>query len=123
MLEMKSLLRNYGITVALTAPDAYEQLVNASAGIDDRDIARVRERLLASGAPGASQAKSEALPMRQRVEVPPLEKARPRAEPETAHPLERSPAPAEPEIAQPLEPVPVPAAPEVARPTTRRPPV
>ena len=52
MLEMKSLLRQYDITISVSAPDAYEQLIQASQAIDDDDVADVRRRLIAAGLPG-----------------------------------------------------------------------
>ena len=53
MLQMKSLLRNYGITISLTDPDVYDLLIEAAETIDDDEIGLLRLRLIAAVQPGA----------------------------------------------------------------------
>ncbi|ETW92307.1 MAG: hypothetical protein ETSY1_44215 [Candidatus Entotheonella factor] len=55
MLQMKSLLRQYGVTISLTAPDVHNLLIQAAAAIDDDEIDYLRLRLIA-----ATQPESEA---------------------------------------------------------------
>jgi hypothetical protein len=55
MLEMKQLLQDHGITISIAAPDAYARLIQASIGIDDDDIVRVRDDLIASASVNESQ--------------------------------------------------------------------
>ena len=52
MLEMKSLLRRYGITVSLAAPDAYEQLIRSSENLDDEAIQLLHKQLVETKIPG-----------------------------------------------------------------------
>ena len=46
MLQMKSLLRNYGITISLTDPDVHDRLIQAAETIDDEEIDFLRLRLM-----------------------------------------------------------------------------
>ncbi len=55
MLELKGLLRHYDITIALGVPDAYDQLIQAAAVIDDAAITDLRLRLIEAGEPNVSQ--------------------------------------------------------------------
>ena len=48
MLEMNSLLRRYDSAISLTAPDVYEQFIQASETIEDADILALRGRLIAA---------------------------------------------------------------------------
>ena len=48
MLEMNSELRQRGVTVALTASDACEQLIQQSARFEDTELASLRRRLVAT---------------------------------------------------------------------------
>lgn len=51
MLQMKSLLRQYGVTISLTAPDVHDLLIQAAEAIDDEDIDLLRLRLIAATQP------------------------------------------------------------------------
>jgi hypothetical protein len=51
MLEMKRLLRQYGVTISLTAPDVHDLLMQAAAAIDDEAISSLRLRLMAAHNP------------------------------------------------------------------------
>ncbi len=51
MLEMKSLLRKYGVTISLTAPDVHDLLIQAAEAIDDEEINFLRLRLIAARRP------------------------------------------------------------------------
>lgn len=51
MLEMKRLLRQYGVTISLTAPDVHDLLMQAAAAIDDEAINSLRLRLMAAHNP------------------------------------------------------------------------
>jgi len=48
MLEMNGLLRRYHISVSLTAPDVYDQFIQASETIEDDDIVALRSQLIAT---------------------------------------------------------------------------
>jgi hypothetical protein len=48
MLEMNSLLRRYNISISLTAPNVYDQLIQASETIADDDIVALRGHLVAA---------------------------------------------------------------------------
>ena len=39
MLQMKDLLRQYGITISLSAPNVYDLLLQAAEGVNDEEIA------------------------------------------------------------------------------------
>ncbi len=51
MLEMKSLLRNYGVTISLTTPDVQNLMIQAAEAIDDEEVATLRRRLIAAKSP------------------------------------------------------------------------
>lgn len=51
MLEMKSLLRKYGIAISLTAPDVHDLMIQAAETIDDEQVATLRQRLMAAKTP------------------------------------------------------------------------
>jgi hypothetical protein len=46
MLQMKDLLREYGITISLSAPNAYDLLLQAVEGIEDEEISSLYLRLI-----------------------------------------------------------------------------
>lgn len=48
MLEMNGLLRRYNISISLTAPDVYDQFIQASESIEDPDIVALRGHLIAA---------------------------------------------------------------------------
>ncbi len=47
MLQMKNLLREYGVTISLTDPDVHDLLIRAAEAIDDKEIDFLRLRLIA----------------------------------------------------------------------------
>ncbi len=51
MLEMKSLLRKYDITISLTAPNVQELMIQAAELIDDEEVTALRHRLMAAKSP------------------------------------------------------------------------
>ncbi|ETW93808.1 MAG: hypothetical protein ETSY2_50785 [Candidatus Entotheonella gemina] len=53
MLQMKSLLRQYGVTISLTAPDVHDLLIQAAEAIDDEEVDLLRLRLIAATQPAS----------------------------------------------------------------------
>jgi len=54
MLQMQSLLREYGVTISLSAPNVYDLLIQAAEAIDDKEIDLLRRRLIAATPPELS---------------------------------------------------------------------
>src|ERR687892_288168 len=46
MLQMKDLLRKYGVTISLSAPNVYDLLLQAAETIDDEEIGLLYLRLM-----------------------------------------------------------------------------
>lgn len=85
MLDMTRLLRLHGLTIAVTVPDLYAQLLRLSATLDDPAIAQVRAQLLAVAPPELVDASA---PAPDEVALPPA------AEPAVAPIVSPSVAPA-----------------------------
>ena len=67
MLELKQLLQPHGITISIAGPDAYAQLIQATMGMEDDEIERARDELIAAASVHESQEPLVDRPDRQPV--------------------------------------------------------